>query len=67
MTCETCIHWLLRDSRGRLLPMSKHGFGQCASLRTLWISFPPHHACGKHKPAAPEIQAARVVWLNKKG
>lgn len=46
--------------------MSKHRMALC-SLGTRWVFYPPQHTCGKHKPAAPEIQAARVVWLSKKG
>lgn len=64
-TCAGCAHWLLRDSAGRVLPMAQHGFGRCAK-GPRWTTYPPQHACGKHQPAADEVVAARITWLDKK-
>lgn len=64
-TCAGCAHWLLRDSAGRQLPMARHGFGQCAK-GPVWTTYPPQHACGRHQPAAADVVAARITWLDKK-
>jgi len=65
MTCATCVHWLLRTSAGKQLPMAKHGFGECAPMRAPWTTYPPQHTCPKHKEAAPDVVNARAVWLGK--
>lgn len=66
MTCQSCTHWLLRDSTGKQLPMARHGFGPCDLLRTPWTTYPPTHQCARHKEAAADVVAARVAWLDKK-
>lgn len=66
MTCQSCTHWLLRDSAGKQLPMARHGFGPCALQRTPWTTYPPQHTCNRHQEAAPDVVAARVAWLEKK-
>ena len=57
-TCQACTHWQPKASG----PMAKHGMALCA-LGTRWQFFPPQHQCGNHKPAAKDVQAARVKWL----
>lgn len=61
MTCATCIHWAPRQHR----EMAKHGMAAC-SVGKSWKFFPPQHACGRHAPAAADVQAARVQWLARK-
>lgn len=61
MTCQTCTHWQPKAST----TMAKHGMAICA-LGTRWTYFPPQHTCHGHKPAAEDVQAARVKWLSPK-
>lgn len=44
--------------------MAKHGLCLCA-LGPRWTFLPPQHTCQKHKPVPPEMEAARVKWLER--
>lgn len=60
MTCATCTHWSPKQAKD----MAKHRMCPCA-LGKPWIFFGPEHLCPKHKEAAPDVVAARVVWVGK--
>lgn len=60
MTCATCTHWSPKKAGA----MAKHRMAPC-SLGKPWTYLAPEHTCDRHKAAAPDVAAARVVWLEK--
>jgi hypothetical protein len=44
--------------------MAKHRLAPCA-LGKPWTYYGPEHQCPKHKPAAEDVTAARIVWLRR--
>lgn len=60
MTCTTCTHWSPKQAG----VMAKHRMAPCA-LGKPWTFFGPEHQCPKHLEAAPDVVAARVVWVGK--
>jgi len=61
MTCKTCAHWSPKAAK----EMARHRMAPC-SLGAPWTYFGETHSCPKHRPAAEDVVAARVVWLNRK-
>jgi hypothetical protein len=57
--CATCTHWAIKTS-----PLARHGAAPCAH-QPRWDYYPPHQSCARHTPAAPEVVAARLAWLDK--
>lgn len=60
MACKTCQHW----SPKKAGQMAKHHFALCAQGKP-WEFKSPEHQCLKHKPAAEDVTAARIVWLKR--
>ncbi len=60
MTCQTCKHWLPKESGG----MAKHRMALCAK-GTRWTFYPPQHTCPRHTEADQEVVTARVQWLGQ--
>lgn len=60
MTCSTCTHWNPKKTPA----MAKHHMAVC-NLGPTWVYMPPGGKCNGHKPAAADVVAARVVWLEK--
>lgn len=60
MNCKTCEHWKPKKAG----EMAKHHMAPC-DLGPSWRQLSPGHHCDKHKPASPQVQAARISWLKK--
>jgi hypothetical protein len=59
-TCSTCANWRLKESQ-----LARAGFASC-SIGKHYTHVAAIYTCASHKPAAPEIVAARLAWLDKK-
>lgn len=59
MTCTSCAHWQIKESQ-----LARAGFAACA-LGKRYTHVSANHTCDTHKPATPEITAARMGWMEK--
>jgi hypothetical protein len=60
MTCSTCANWNPKASHA----MAKQHFALCKK-GPIWEYHPPSGKCNDYKPAAADVVAKRVVWLEK--
>jgi hypothetical protein len=61
-TCATCRHW--QPSATPVWAARMH-MAVCELKNTKAVTMSHWHTCPQHRPAAADVQAARVVWLNK--